>query len=116
MKRLLLSGMVAAALAACAPSAPPATPAPATPAPAAPRPAPATPAPIAQAPSPSDQCGAGQMQYLVGKLRSEIPVPANPALRRVACTTCPVTMDYNPARLNILFDADTGVIKTVRCG
>jgi hypothetical protein len=39
-----------------------------------------------------------------------------PALQRVACTTCPITMDYNPRRLNFFFDAETGVIKEVRCG
>lgn len=53
---------------------------------------------------------------LVGKSRREIPVPVLPALQRVACTTCPITMDYNPRRLNFFFDAETGVIKEVRCG
>ncbi|MFN5618247.1 MAG: I78 family peptidase inhibitor [Brevundimonas sp.] len=35
---------------------------------------------------------------------------------RVTCTTCPVTMDYNPGRLNILYDRDTGVVREVKCG
>ena len=52
----------------------------------------------------------------MGKPRSEIPVPADPSKRRVACTTCPVTMDYSPERLNIFFDAETGIIKEVKCG
>jgi hypothetical protein len=34
----------------------------------------------------------------------------------VACTTCPVTMDYRPDRLNILFNADTGVVQQIKCG
>jgi hypothetical protein len=34
----------------------------------------------------------------------------------VACTACPITQDYRPERLNIFFDAQTGVIKQVRCG
>jgi hypothetical protein len=34
----------------------------------------------------------------------------------VACTTCPVTMDYRPDRLNILFNPDTGVVQQVKCG
>lgn len=63
-----------------------------------------------------DQCKAGEAMALVGKSRREIPVPVLPALQRVACTTCPITMDYNPRRLNFFFDAETGVIKEVRCG
>ncbi len=101
-------------LAGCAPSEPPRPTAPAPrPVPAAPPP----PAPVAVAPNPPrDQCGAGEMQYLIGKPRSEIPIPAEPSRRRVTCTTCPVTMDYSPARLNILFDAETGIIREVKCG
>ena len=67
-------------------------------------------------PPPPDSCKASEHQYLVGKSRSEIPVPTDPSRRRVACTTCPVTMDYNPERLNIFFDAETGIIKEVKCG
>ena len=66
--------------------------------------------------TPRDQCGSAELQSLVGRPRTEIPVPVNPAMRRVACTTCPVTMDYRPDRLNIFFDAETGVVKEVRCG
>lgn len=81
---------------------------------------PATPAPDHQhtpAPAPvADQCGAAEAQRYVGRPRTEIPVPVLPNLQRVACTTCPVTMDFSPRRLNFLFDADTGVIKEVKCG
>jgi hypothetical protein len=31
-------------------------------------------------------------------------------------TLCPVTMDFNPRRLNFFYDAQTVVIKEVRCG
>ncbi len=68
------------------------------------------------APAPVDQCGASQAQGLIGRHRSEIPVPVNPGLQRVACTTCPVTMDFHPRRLNFFYDAETGLIKEVRCG
>lgn len=84
--------------------------------------APATPAserplpPRAEPSQPADQCGAAQAQRLVGRHRSEIPVPVNPGLQRVACTTCPVTMDFHPRRLNFFYDAETGIIKEVRCG
>jgi hypothetical protein len=63
-----------------------------------------------------NQCDAKALAHLVGKNKSEIPVPVNPSLRRVACTACPVTMDFNPRRTNIFFDADTGIIKEVKCG
>ena len=86
----------------------------------APAPAPYPASVAAPAPAPSlasrDQCGAAELQDLVGKLRTEIPVPIDPTKQRVACTTCPVTMDFSPQRLNFFFDAATGVIKEVRCG
>ena len=63
-----------------------------------------------------DFCKAGEMQYLVGRSKTEIPVPVDVVNRRVTCTTCPVTIDYNPARLNILFDESSGVIREVKCG
>lgn len=75
-----------------------------------------TPEPPPSVASNTDQCGAADFQKLVGRRRSEIPVPVLPALQRVACTTCPVTQDYNPRRLNFFFDAETGIIKEVRCG
>lgn len=68
------------------------------------------------APDPSDTCGASRLQYLIGRPKSEIPVPTNPQMRRVTCTTCPITMDYSPQRLNILFDQATGIVREVRCG
>jgi len=74
-----------------------------------------TPSPTA-APIARDQCGAADLQGLVGKLRTEIPIPIDPARQRVACTTCPVTLDFSPERLNFFFDAATGVIKEIRCG
>jgi len=96
------------ALAACSTAPAPTAPPPPTPAP----PPPADPAPQPVA----DACGARPLQTLVGRPRSEIPVPVRPELQRVACTTCAVTMDFNPNRLNFFFDAQTGLIKEVRCG
>lgn len=67
------------------------------------------------APAPT-QCKSEQYQRYVGRNRSELPArPAN-EVWRVTCTTCPVTMDYNPTRLNILFEESTGVIREVKCG
>ncbi len=80
-----------------------------------PPPVAAVPVPV-PAQTPKDACGASELQHLVGRPRSEIPVPVNPNGRRVTCTTCPVTMDHRADRLNIFFDADTGIIKQVSCG
>lgn len=89
---------------------------PQAPAPTAPPPTTAPP-PLTPAPQPAaDMCRAGDYQTLIGRPRSEIPVPVRPELQRVACTTCAVTMDFNPNRLNFFFDAQTGLIKQVRCG
>jgi hypothetical protein len=107
-------------LAGCAPSypvrAPPAAAPPATPQPE-PQPAPPRRSPIRPPQvSVKDQCGAAALQGLIGRPRSEVPIPIDPNRQRVACTTCPVTLDYRPDRLNFFFDAETGIIKEVRCG
>ena len=115
--------MLSALLAACAPSRPaPGTertvvvPPPsryATPTPYV------TPRPSSQPTPPTtavDACGAGSHAYLVGKNRSEIPVPVNPSQRRVYCSTCPVTMDFSPRRLNIVYNAETDLVTEVKCG
>lgn len=88
----------------------------------APAPAPSPPM-VSQAPTiplppppPPDSCGAAGMQWLVGQPKSKIPIPTDPSRRRVACTTCPVTLDYRSDRLNIFFDAGTGIVKEVKCG
>ncbi len=63
-----------------------------------------------------DSCGAGELASLIGKPRSQIPAPVYPDRRRVACTTCPMTPDVRADRLTILFDADTGIVKELKCG
>lgn len=94
----------------------------------APKPAPAAPPPppppVAQTPPPApkppppapDQCGANALQGLIGHPKGEIPIPLEPRLRRVVCTTCPMTQDFVPNRQTILFDASTGLITSARCG
>jgi Peptidase inhibitor I78 family len=88
----------------------------------APPPPPAPPPTVVAAPPPPpvvkpvDTCGAADLQHLVGRPRTEIPVPVHPDRQRVVCTTCPMTMDHNPQRLNFLFDAETGTVRNVRCG
>jgi hypothetical protein len=81
------------------------------------QPPPRRPDPPPSAPTPTaDTCGARPLQSLIGRPRTEAPVPVRPERQRVLCTTCPMTMDFNPDRLNILFDATTGLIKEIRCG
>lgn len=79
----------------------------------APRPDPGMPPVPAR---PVDQCGAASLQHLVGQPRTEIPVPVDVTSRRVTCTECPLTEDYSPSRLNILYNRDTGLIERVYCG
>jgi len=103
----ILLGASLILLAACAPApAPPAPPPP----PSAPAPQPAPPPPQA------DRCGAADAQRFVGRPRSEIPVPVQPGRQRVACTTCPMTLDFREDRLNFFYDAATGIVKEVKCG
>jgi hypothetical protein len=72
-----------------------------------------TPMPPADGPT---QCKADQYQRFVGRNRSELPAKPASETWRVTCTTCPVTMDYNPTRLNIVYEEATGVIRDVKCG
>ncbi|MDB5477276.1 MAG: hypothetical protein JWP49_2787 [Phenylobacterium sp.] len=83
---------------------------PATPPPAAAR------RPMTPLPASKDACGAAELQGLVGHPRTDIPVPVDPNRQRVACTTCPVTQDYRPDRLNFFFDALSGRIREIKCG
>ena len=62
------------------------------------------------------QCRADHYQRYIGRNRSELPPRPGGEIWRVTCTTCPVTMDYNPNRLNILYEQSTGVIREVKCG
>jgi hypothetical protein len=64
----------------------------------------------------ADLCRAGELQWLVGKPKTDIPVPVDVVNRRVTCTSCPVTQDYSPYRLNILFNERTSLVEQVRCG
>jgi hypothetical protein len=108
MRRTILS-LALLALSACGSTSEEAPPPAAAPAP--------QPPPVSRAPEPvNDTCGAAAVQHLVGRPRSEIPVPVDPRRQRVACTTCPVTMDFSEERLNFFFDAQTGIIKEIRCG
>ncbi|MBN8552824.1 MAG: hemolysin [Caulobacterales bacterium] len=67
-------------------------------------------------PPENDRCRASIHQDLVGRQHSEIPVAPAGALWRISCSSCAVTMDYNPQRMNIVYDDRSGVIQSVSCG
>ena len=91
--------------------------------PVAPSPPAAAPTAVARLETPiprpaetAKECGAAALQGLIGRPRTEVPVPLDPGRQRVACTTCPAADNVDPSRLNFLFDAQTGLIREVRCG
>lgn len=75
--------------------------------------APAPPEPPRDGPS---QCKADQYQRYIGRHRSELPPKPAGEVWRVTCTTCPVTEDYSPTRLNIFFNERTEIVEQIRCG
>lgn len=112
MKPALITPLVfavAALGAACA------SPAPAPP-PSKPPSHTATERPSPRPQGPLDTCGLASGRALIGRSRLEIPVPVRPENQRVACTTCAVTQDYNPARITYYYDLETGRVTDVRCG
>jgi hypothetical protein len=94
----------------------PAKPPPPAPAPAPPPPPPQVSVAPRPPPAPRDSCGAVSLQYLVGKPRTDIPVPVIPARRRVICSECVISHDYIPSRQTITFDTQTGLVTAVKCG
>jgi hypothetical protein len=67
-------------------------------------------------PPPPDQCGAYELAWLVGRPRTEIPVPVQPSRRRVVCESCPRTLDFRPDRVTIEYNAGSGRVTKVSCG
>lgn len=115
MRRAVILAYLMAAAACAAPK--PGAPLAATP---TPPPVSASPAPDPQIAPPTqergtDRCGAADLQYLVGRPKTEIPIPVSPGARRVVCTTCPMTRDFREDRQTILFDAATGLVTAVAC-
>jgi hypothetical protein len=64
----------------------------------------------------NDTCGANALAYLIGRPKTEIPIPADLSHRRVACAACPVAPDVRMDRLNIIYDAETGKVMRLTCG
>lgn len=110
MKKLALSSALLVLVACSTPAPPPQQ----QPAPSVARPTPQKPPEFK--PVDTDKCEAKSLQYLIGKPRYEIPVPLEPSRRRVLCSTCAATMDYRADRQTIIFDTETGIIKSITCG
>ena len=75
-------------------------------------------APTQPTPNPEttpQRCDAAGAQRLVGSHVGAVDFAAG-ANVRIVCTTCPTTRDLRPDRLNIRFDQDTGIIRSVDCG
>ena len=75
----------------------------------------------AKAPKGDGRCNAEPVQYLLEErittdLAERARIESGAAQLRVTHPNQPVTMDYNPSRLNILFEERTGVIREVKCG
>jgi hypothetical protein len=67
-------------------------------------------------PPPGDLCHARAAKPLIGRAISEAPKPRHGYSHRFVCTTCQVTTDYNPRRLNFIFDEKTQKITALQCG
>ena len=91
-----------------------ATPPPAgdTPPPAAGTPPPTTSLP----PANDDTCGAAAYSSTIGDDYRTVPAAPSGRVFRVVCTTCPMTKDLNPRRLNFLYDEPTGKVVRLTCG
>ena len=64
----------------------------------------------------ADTCDAAGHAALLGKPHDAVPAAPAGKVIRVVCSTCPMTMDYNAARLNVIFDAKSGVVQKLTCG
>ncbi len=73
-------------------------------------------APVLPAIPAVDTCGLAELAWLIGKPKTDIPVPVDPGRRRVYCATCAITQDFSPERQNIVFDPDAGLVVALSCG
>lgn len=109
----LFAGLAALSLIACAPApGGPDTPV------SSPPDRPAVPEPSLTGPGedPNDPCEAKRFQHFVGKPWTIVGTPPPNRTWRVFSTTDAVTEDYSPTRMNVMWDAQTGLVKSVTCG
>lgn len=66
-------------------------------------------------PAAEDPCGAANLASLIGEPVSRFSTQARQGPARVIRPGQPVTMDYNPLRLNVLLDAEDRIVG-LSCG
>ena len=98
------AALALALLTACAAPPPKVVPAP------APAPGPALP------PAAEDTCRAATYASTLGRDYRDVPPAPEGRAFRVVCTTCPMTMDFNPQRLNFFYDETSGKVVRLSCG
>ncbi len=64
----------------------------------------------------NDFCGASTYQRLVGKPKSDIPTAPQGAIWRIYSTQQVVTMNFVEGRMDIVWDAESKVVRSVSCG
>ncbi|MFA5537755.1 MAG: I78 family peptidase inhibitor [Gemmobacter sp.] len=68
--------------------------------------------PVGQAP---DTCGASLLQVHVGSDADDLILPETAGPVRIHAEGDPLTMDFNPARLNVETDGQ-GIVQRIYCG
>lgn len=75
-------------------------------------------APVASSPDQTpvpQRCDAAAARSLIGTHVGAVTFPRGADVR-IVCTTCPITRDLRPDRLNVRFNQATGIIESVDCG
>lgn len=68
-------------------------------------------------PPPSeDTCRAATYASTLGQDHRDVPPAPEGRTFRVVCTTCAMTMDFNPERLNFFYDQGSGRVVRLSCG
>ena len=83
----------------------------------------ATPAPVTVTPpgptlppASEDTCRAATYASTLGDDYRSVPPAPEGRTFRVVCTTCAMTMDFNPERLNFFYDESSGKVVRLTCG
>jgi hypothetical protein len=74
------------------------------------------PAPASAALPEPDTCGAAAYASVLEQHKDRIPATPAGKVVRIVCSTCPMTMDFNQARLNVIYDEKTGTVSRLTCG
>ena len=67
-------------------------------------------------PASVDTCRAATYADLLGEDYRSVPAAPEGRVFRVVCTTCPMTMEFNPNRVNFMYEQATGRVVQLTCG